>query len=134
MRALTGYIAKGNIVGVKLEAKAEAVAIEFWWKQVRRYHRLFFRLVDEQAENLHYIPNIELCINILEHSYMQLIRMAYPHEADTIRAHLLSATRHLIDSLRRLRKAQKHESAIMLNLASGDMALLRYELMGLGIS
>lgn len=121
-------------MGVKLEAKAEADAIEFWWKQVRRYHRLFFRLVDEQAETLHYIPNVELCINILEHSYMQLIRMSYPQEADTIRSFLLSATRHLIDSLRRLRKAQSHESAIMLNLASGDMALLRYELMGLGIS
>jgi hypothetical protein len=120
-------------VGIQLEVRAEADAIEFWWKQVRRYHRLFFRLVDEQPETLHYIPNLELCINILEHSYMQLIRMAYPHEAETIRGFLLSSTRHLIDSLRRLRKAQKFESAIMLNLASSDMALLRYELMELGI-
>lgn len=82
---------------------------------------------------LHYIPNIELCINILEHNYLQLIRMSYPQEADTIRSYLLSSTRHLIDSLRRLRKAQRHESAMMLNLASSDMALLRYELMSLGV-
>jgi hypothetical protein len=125
---------KGTIVGVILEAKAGAESVEFWWKQVRRYHRLFFRLIDEQAGNLHYIPNIELCINILEHSYMQLIRMAYPHEAEAIRSYLLSATRHLIDSLRRLRKAQNHESAYMLNVASGEMALLRFELMAFGIS
>ena len=121
-------------MGVTLEAKAGAEAVEFWWKQIRRYHRLFFRLIDEQAETLHYIPNVELCINILEHSYMQLIRMAYPHEADVIRGYLLSATRHLIDSLRRLRKTQHHESSVMLNIASGEMALLRFELMAFGIS
>jgi hypothetical protein len=121
-------------VGVYTEARPDAVAVEFWWKQVRRYHRLFFRLVDEQADALHHIPNIELCINVLEHDYMQLIRLAHPCEADTVRSYLLSSTRHLIDSLRRYRKAQLRESAMLLNLASSDMALLRFELMGMGIT
>ena len=66
--------------------------------------------------------------------------MMLPNAADAVVPrrkivdYLLSATRHLIDSLRRLRKAQNHESAFMLNIASGEMALLRFELMGYGIS
>lgn len=120
-------------MGVEIQISSDAAAVEFWWKQVRRYHRLFFRLIDEKPEALRYIPNVELCINVLEHSYMQLIRLSYPQDAEIIRTHLLSATRNLIDCLRRYRKAQLRESTMLLNMAGSDMVLLRFELMGLGI-
>jgi hypothetical protein len=113
--------------------KSKPFIVEFWWKQVQRYHRLFFRLIDEQPETFAYIPNLEICISTLEHNYLFLIRNSYPAEAELIRQHLFSATRHLTTSLRHLRQDQKLESAYFLNLASSDMALLRYELLSLGI-
>lgn len=109
-------------------------AVDIWWRYAQSNHRLFFRLVQETLNTLEYIPNYEACIHVLENGYRWLLRTICPQEAKIIRQYLISSTRHLIDSLRKLRDGEMNESADLLGQASLEADLMRYELMQMGLS
>lgn len=108
-------------------------AVEIWWRYTQSNHRLFFRLVHETPANLTCIPNFEICIHTLENGHRGLMRSICPQEARIVQQYLASATRHLIDSLRKLRDGETEEGADLLGQASLEMDLLQYELMSMGL-
>lgn len=108
-------------------------AVDIWWDYARSNHRLYFRLIRENADGLKHIPNYEICIHSLENGYRWLMRAICPQEAKVVRQYLISSTRHLIDSLRKIRDGQIDEGSNLLEQASLEMDLLRYELMNMGI-
>lgn len=108
-------------------------AVDIWWTYARSNHRLYFRLMQETVTGLKAIPNYEICIHSLENGYRWLNRSICPKEANAIRQYLISSTRHLIESLRKIRDGQTEEGADLLNQASLEMDLMRYELMNMGI-
>lgn len=108
-------------------------AVDIWWRYAQSNHRMYFRLVQETSNTLNHIPNYEVCIHALENGYRWLLRTICPREAKTIRQYLISSTRHLIESLHKLRDGQDEESAELLGQASLEMDLLRYELMTMGL-
>ena len=108
-------------------------AVDIWWTYARSNHRLYFRLIRENANSLKHIPNYEICIHSLENGYRWLMRSICPKEATVIRQYLISSTRHLIDSLRKIRDGLSEEGSALLEQAGLEMDLLRYELMNMGI-
>lgn len=108
-------------------------AVDIWWRYAQSNHRLYFRLVQETPDTLNHIPNYDICIHTLESGYRWLLRTICPQEAKTVRQYLITSTRHLIDSLQKLRDGQSEESANLLGQASLEMDLLRYELMNMGL-
>lgn len=109
------------------------VIIHGWWRNIRRNHRLFFRLMIEQPEHLALLGNLEAIIHHIERERNRLIFDHHPRCADVINSHLLAAERHFVATLRALQAADMSEAASYYDRTHAEMALLEYLFMERGL-
>jgi|GEM_PF-6950951 len=121
------------MVTLQSEIQITSTVLDHWWDSIRRDHRLFLRMMDENPEQLEGLPYLEIVITHIDRNRIKLLRMSFPRITKDARAHLLSAERYFLGCLRALRSGNRAEADMFYNMAQADLSMLQYIFMESGV-
>lgn len=118
---------------LQTSAHLQTNEIDHWWRCIRSENRLFFRLMNEQLENLARLPYLKAIIKKLNSIQAMMLMFDYPDQVEEIRLYLLSALRYFIGCLQALITKNMCEAEMLYNLVHADVSMLQYIFMTHGI-